>query len=337
MLGDVLLIWRNCRAFNPPRASIVRMLAPIEDTFRDAWANWVETEADSGWEEWLRCASRLLVAPPFGGKLPGFVLQKETSKITKVRKPASIPPPPPPMSEEEIAQLSFQERQSLLESALPGRAPPPPGWDASDVGGCPWHKKPQYMTKAAMRARARCEGAVRRILRDAGIVTGGKLDAASRAVVAAAVGIRVLTHTKDGAERYGTYLHNGKVRDEATKQELKLSEFAQTKIRPKHHIVLAVQPDISLEKLFDLHGSSKPLRDGRKQADPHCGCCGDGESLMDNEILLCDGLGCDRCYHQKCCSPQVEAVPEGAWLCHYCEGKGNIIDPQARLALRTLC
>ena len=55
--------------------------------------------------------------------------------------------------------------------------------------------------------------------------------------------------------------------------------------------------------------------------------CGGGESVEGNEILLCDGLHCVGCYHQKCCSPPVEAVPEGAWLCSSCVANGNIVDP----------
>ena len=61
----------------------------------------------------------------------------------------------------------------------------------------------------------------------------------------------------------------------------------------------------------------------------YCTKCGGGESLAGDEILLCDGLGCTRNYHQQCHEPPVAAVPEDAWLCQTCVANGNEVDPQA--------
>jgi hypothetical protein len=60
-----------------------------------------------------------------------------------------------------------------------------------------------------------------------------------------------------------------------------------------------------------------------------CATCGGGDSLPGNEILLCDGLDCGQCYHQKCHSPNVAAVPENEWLCAKCVASGNVVDPEA--------
>ena len=81
----------------------------------------------------------------------------------------------------------------------------------------------------------------------------------------------------------------------------------------------AEEGELSLEKLLQMHGAMDvTARAANAQADPHCTLCGGGESEPGNEILLCDGWRCVGCYHQKCCVPAVEAVPEGAWLCSTC-------------------
>ena len=48
-------------------------------------------------------------------------------------------------------------------------------------------------------------------------------------------------------------------------------------------------------------------------------CCGDGEDEAGNEILLCDGDGCEACYHLQCLTPPLAAIPEGEWLCPACQ------------------
>ena len=58
-----------------------------------------------------------------------------------------------------------------------------------------------------------------------------------------------------------------------------------------------------------------------------CTECGGGDSIAGNDILLCDGLNCLRCYHQQCCGEAD--VPAGAWLCSTCVAAGNGVDPRA--------
>ena len=60
-----------------------------------------------------------------------------------------------------------------------------------------------------------------------------------------------------------------------------------------------------------------------------CTECGSGDSGAGNDILLCDGLGCDKCFHQHCVSPPVLKVPENEWLCTACVAVGNKVDPAA--------
>ena len=49
-------------------------------------------------------------------------------------------------------------------------------------------------------------------------------------------------------------------------------------------------------------------------------CCGCALAVWapGNEMLLCDGPGCQGAYHLSCLSPPLGAVPEGNWLCPSC-------------------
>lgn len=53
-----------------------------------------------------------------------------------------------------------------------------------------------------------------------------------------------------------------------------------------------------------------------------CSRCNCTDTVEDNDILLCDNLGCQRAYHQQCQSPIVltEAIPQGdeLWYCQIC-------------------
>lgn len=40
--------------------------------------------------------------------------------------------------------------------------------------------------------------------------------------------------------------------------------------------------------------------------DERCAVCGDGDDAAGNEILLCDGNGCGKAYHQHCLQPRRE-------------------------------
>ena len=54
---------------------------------------------------------------------------------------------------------------------------------------------------------------------------------------------------------------------------------------------------------------------------PSCTKCGSGEDGPGNEIVLCDGKGCNKAYHQACLEEPLASVPEGDWLCPACEQK----------------
>ena len=54
-----------------------------------------------------------------------------------------------------------------------------------------------------------------------------------------------------------------------------------------------------------------------------CAKCGEADDAAGNEILLCDGIGCNRGFHQRCLEPALLEVPEGAWLCPHCKKEGN--------------
>lgn len=158
---DVSLIWANCRAFNPPRATIRRLLASLEELFELAWDAWV-VKRSGGWESWLRKSAAAIAPVPRGGRLPSIIAEAAPQQPPK-RSRKFVPPPSPSKSPEEVAALPFHERQQLLEMALPNRAPPPPGWDAGDVGGCPWHLKGEFLTDQAKSAREKAEMAMKKV------------------------------------------------------------------------------------------------------------------------------------------------------------------------------
>lgn len=58
--------------------------------------------------------------------------------------------------------------------------------------------------------------------------------------------------------------------------------------------------------------------------DTACSVCGSAESWADNDLLLCDGPGCERAYHQHCMEPHMsrderDDVTGDTWLCRQCE------------------
>eukprot|EP00892_Ulva_mutabilis_P001709 jgi/Ulvmu1/11539/UM078_0029.1 len=62
-----------------------------------------------------------------------------------------------------------------------------------------------------------------------------------------------------------------------------------------------------------------------------CSACDNGESEEDNDILLCDGEGCNRCYHVQCVpfrsDLDLQALlddEESGWLCPACDAKYDI-------------
>jgi len=143
---------------------------------------------------------------------------------------------------------------------------------------------------------------------------------------------------------HGVYQVDGRVLEDETKRAVSVTDFVAfagwsgSGTRPLRKIRLerngtgadeAEEGELSLEKLLQMHGAMDvTARAANAQADPHCTLCGGGESEPGNEILLCDGWRCVGCYHQKCCVPPVEAVPEGSWLCSTCVSNGNIVDPE---------
>ena len=308
---------------------------------------------------WLRPSAAAIVPLPPGGRLPSICAAPTEAKPRLPRQKRHYQPPPPPeMDADEIAELTFEERQSMLERALPNRAPPPPGWSADDVGGCPWHLREAYASAEALEARELAEASMNRVISETKRTKEDAMELAEAAasgtrIVTAAVGRRVICrpHSKsEGArEARGVYQVDGRVLEDETKRAMAVGDFvalagAASARRPLRAILLEsdkgggvggddvddeTQEEISLEKLLQMHGSMDvAARAANAQADPHCTLCGGGESANGNEILLCDGLRCVGCYHQKCCDPPVLDVPEGAWLCSTCVSNGNIVDPE---------
>eukprot|EP00986_Skeletonema_menzelii_P009858 scaffold4599_cov138-Skeletonema_menzelii.AAC.4 len=65
--------------------------------------------------------------------------------------------------------------------------------------------------------------------------------------------------------------------------------------------------------------------------DLKCSCCHGGAATDDNDMLLCDGIGCYRAFHMQCLEPkmtleEVEAAGEDeAWFCPLCTAHANLV------------
>ncbi|KAL1529745.1 hypothetical protein AB1Y20_000681 [Prymnesium parvum] len=335
--ADVRRVWSNCRAYNPPRATVVRMLPALEAAFDAAWDEWV-VRRRGGWEPWLCHSAAALVPVARGGRLPSLAAARP-HRAPPRPKAAPPAPPPPSVPPEAVAALPLAERRRLLEKALPNRAPPPPGWEARDVGGCPWHTRDEFLGGEARRARAAAEEAMKKVVVEAAAGGGGRGEAhaeaarGARKVASAAIGKRVLcvgNSSRSHMELRGVYQANGTVVADDTKEELSIYTFCEragNRIKRPLATIRLEDEEVTLQELIDRHGAvPPPPPDG--QHDPHCKTCGGGDSSAGNEILLCDGLRCVNNFHQQCMEPPVLEVPEGAWLCPACVADGNIVDPE---------
>jgi hypothetical protein len=61
-----------------------------------------------------------------------------------------------------------------------------------------------------------------------------------------------------------------------------------------------------------------------------CACCLKGHASDDNDLLLCDGVGCYRAFHMNCLQPkmtpeQIEADNIENWFCPLCTAHGELI------------
>ena len=57
--------------------------------------------------------------------------------------------------------------------------------------------------------------------------------------------------------------------------------------------------------------------------DTACTACGWDDDDEGDEILLCDGDGCEHAYHQRCLPVPLEHVPHGEWFCPECTAAGR--------------
>jgi len=57
-----------------------------------------------------------------------------------------------------------------------------------------------------------------------------------------------------------------------------------------------------------------------------CRGCGDADWVEGNELLLCDGEGCDAAFHLQCLPRPLAAPPVGDWYCPDCEVRWSAAD-----------
>ena len=65
-----------------------------------------------------------------------------------------------------------------------------------------------------------------------------------------------------------------------------------------------------------------------------CAACEGDEEAEGNEILLCDGAGCEKAFHMKCLPTPLSRVPEGDWYCPECEPKYGNFEPRRGASAR---
>ncbi|KAG6977149.1 hypothetical protein JG688_00000672 [Phytophthora aleatoria] len=77
-----------------------------------------------------------------------------------------------------------------------------------------------------------------------------------------------------------------------------------------------------LQELKALYANEPQVPPMAVFEDVHCSRCGSTDIEQDNDILLCDSVGCHRAYHQKCQTPIVLTanIPAGdePWFCEVC-------------------
>lgn len=63
--------------------------------------------------------------------------------------------------------------------------------------------------------------------------------------------------------------------------------------------------------------------------DLKCCNCHQGTASDDNDLILCDGNGCYRAYHMKCCKPEITAQDlkneDDDWFCPICSGLADLL------------
>lgn len=65
-------------------------------------------------------------------------------------------------------------------------------------------------------------------------------------------------------------------------------------------------------------GRARAKAPRRAAVDVVCTACGTGDDSNGNEILLCDGKGCEIAMHMQCLDPPLQQVPKGKWRCTDC-------------------
>lgn len=85
------------------------------------------------------------------------------------------------------------------------------------------------------------------------------------------------------------------------------------------------QPDVLV--LGDTPPSKSGALDGSPAngTDLRCEVCGGGHD--DGNMLLCDGLGCNKGFHTYCLQPPLEEIPSGSWFCDSCKKAKNYLRP----------
>lgn len=77
----------------------------------------------------------------------------------------------------------------------------------------------------------------------------------------------------------------------------------------------------------------RPSTEAIVACNTYCAVCRWGDDDKGNELLLCDGTGCERGFHLKCLNPPLESIPQGEWLCPGCQRGSSLLAPPANGSL----
>jgi hypothetical protein len=67
------------------------------------------------------------------------------------------------------------------------------------------------------------------------------------------------------------------------------------------------------------------------ECNGECYICKSKDDTEGNDMLICDGHGCERMYHLKCLDPPLGTAPEGIWFCPGCASESGAPPPDQHL------
>lgn len=118
------------------------------------------------------------------------------------------------------------------------------------------------------------------------------------------------------------------------RQQPRLRDEESTSPEPRQH---AIPKHVNLEAVALLNNENNKLNHSKSAEDDDsgislddlkCCICFRGEATDENDLLMCDGVGCFRAYHMHCLSPIMtpeKAEAEDDWFCPICTALAKLV------------